>query len=305
VRADRSLVGVILIALTVSTVITMFLIGEGGGPYSVVKAEYGKSGTGRWLTGINLLAKEPIGSLTVSHFALIVRNDLLVELDREGTLEEVSERVRSLESYMGMVQATGSEPELRKLRVEISRWEDENTLLREEFDLYLYDFSEYVWQAVPGEIMDSLERPTFNWGHLYDYYSAFGCAFDDRGNLTYFLQGVADFYVNRVIIIDELTVQHNENKSTYLGVTGEGEPGDEQSVLLAPDRGVVKFEDVKRNDRMSVVFSMDTSKFPLDQRGIGQMPISSVLHIVEITVDGAESEYISRIVDPSPPEPKD
>jgi len=302
IKADKSLIGIILIALVVSTVITLFIIGEGGGPYSIIKTEYSKSGTGRWLTGVNLLAKEPIGSLRISHFALINRTDLIGEIDRNGTPEEVCKRIRSLEAYLKAVEAVGGEPTIRKLRVEIPRWEDENSMVREEFDLYLYDFSDYVWQAVPDEIMYSLQRPRFGWGHLYDYYSAFGCAFDEDGKLTYFLEGVADFYVNKVIIIDELSVQLNQNKTTYYGVTREDTTGEERSVLFAPDRGVVTFKDLSRNDRMSVVFSMDTSKFPLDQRGLHQIPIRSVLHIVEITVDGTETEYIHRIVEPPPPE---
>jgi hypothetical protein len=300
-KADRSLVGIIMIALVVSTVITLFIIGEGGGPYSIIKSEYSKSGTGRWLIGVNLLAKEPIGSLKISHYALIKRD--YPEIDPTGTPEEVSKRIRSLESYMKAVEAVGGEPIVKKLRVQIPRWEDEDTLLNEEFDLYIYDFSEYVWQAVPDDIMYSLQRPRHRYGHLFDYYNAFGCAFDDNGNLTYFLEGVADFYVNKVIIIDELTVQLNQNKTTYYGVTKEDTPGGELSVLFAPDRGIVTFEDLERNDRISVVFSMDTSKFPLDKNGLGQVSIQSVLHIVEITVDDTETEYIHRIVEPNPPQP--
>jgi hypothetical protein len=161
-----------------------------------------------------------------------------------------------------------------------------------------------VWQAVPDDIMYSLQRPTFRWGHLYDFYNVFACAFDEEGNLTYFYEGVADFYVNKVIIIDELTIQLNENKSTFFGVTKEDTP-DEHSILFAPDRGVVTFEELERNDRISVVFSLDTSKFPLNPGGIHQIPIRDVIHIVEIEVDGAVEEYIVRTVDPPQPEPED
>ena len=300
-KADRSLIGIILLALAVSTIITLFIIGEGGGPYSIVKSEYSSAGSGRWLSGLTLLAKEPIGSVRMSHYALIIRNDQIMDLDRNGTPEEICRRVRSLESYLDMVEAAGFEPDVKKFKVKIPRWEGE-TMVREEFDLYLYDFSRYVWQAVPDDIMYSLERPKYRFGHLYDYYNVFAGIFDDEGNLTHFLQGVADFYLNKVIIIDELTIQLNENKTTYYGVTQE-EKQDELSVLIAPDRGIVTFEDLERNDRMSVVFSMDTSKFPLGLGGISQVPIRSVLHIVEINVDEVELEYIIRLIDPPPPQP--
>ena len=303
-KADRSLVGVIAIALVISTVITMFIVGEGGGPYSVIKSEYGGSGPGRWLVGISLLAKEPIATLKVSPYGFVRRQECLAGIDLDGTPQEVMARIPSLRSYLDMAAAVNMEPIVRPLDIVVPRYQDEKTLLQEEFHAYIYDFSELVWQAVPDELMYSTERPVFGRGHLWDFYNAFACLFDEDGNLTYFYQGVADFFVSKVIIIDELSIQRNEEKTTYYGVTKEDTADEARSIVYAPDRGVVTFEDLERNDRVGVVYSLDTNKLPLNPGGMSSISFYTVMHIFETRTDEAEAEYIVSMHDPPRPQPK-
>lgn len=304
-KADRSLVGIILIALVVSTLVTLFIVGEKGGPYSIIKNEYRSGGRLRFISGLTLLAKEPMGSLRISHYCLINRTDLICGLSGQGSPEEVCRRVPCIESYLGL--SYFREPEIRKFSVEVPKWIDEKTLILEKFDLYLYDFSKVVWQAVPDDLMYSTERPVFKNGHLWDYYNVFACLFDENGNLTLFYEGVADFYCNKVISIEELTVQKNENKSIYFGVTEEGKVQERVlSVLNAPDRGVVRFEDVDRNDRLAVTFSIDPSRKPQDPtRAYGQFPMYKIMHIVEISPDEGNPEYVTNMVNPPKPIPEE
>lgn len=302
-KIDRSLIGVALIALIVSTLITLFMIGAKGGPYSIVSDEYRSAGARRFISGVTILAKKPMEYLTLSHYCLINRTDLIINVSRVGEPEEVMERIPNLQTYLNMSDLLP--PRKFNFSVRIPIWIDRERLVERKFQVYLYDFSRIAWQAVPDEIRRSTRRPSFRGGHLWDYYDVFACAFDEGGNLTYFYEGVADFFLGRVISVEELTVQRNGKKTTYFGVGEEGKPGEAiGSVLEVPDRGVVTFEDVKRNERLAVTFSIDPSRMPLDPtKTYGQIPIHHIMHVVEITADGAAPRYLANMVKPPKPPP--
>jgi len=302
-RLDRSLLGTILIALVISTLITIFIVGERGGPYLLVKNEYRAAEKGRFIIGQTLLAKEPIAHLRLSYFCLVNRTDLIAGIDASGSPEDVCARIPSLGSYLDISRAGFRAPKVSHFRIQLPRWVDGDRLVKKDYDVYLYDFSQSVWQAVPSDLMHSLERPRFGRGHLWDFYNAFACLFDEDGNLTYFYEGVADFYTGRVISVEELTVQKNEEKSVYYG-TVEGEGAENVlSVLNAPDRGIADFEGLRRNDRITVLFSIDSSKLP-SINGNWAVAIHQILHIVAISVDGVEAEFLANVVEPPKPVPK-
>jgi len=302
-RIDRSLIGVVLIALVVSTLITLFIIGEKGGPYSIVSNEYRSGGARRFISGITILAKKPMTYLTLSHYCLLNRTDLIENVSRKGEPEEVMERIPSLQTFLGMSEFVP--PRKSNFSVRIPLWIGREKLVEKKFHVYVYDFSRIAWQAVPDEIRRSTKRPSFRGGHLWDYYDVFACVFDEKGTLTYFYEGVADFFCGRVMSIEELSVQRNEQKTTYFGVGDEGKlAGGARSVLEAPNRGVVTFDDVRRNDRLAVTFSIDPSRMPLDPtKTYGQIPMYHIMHVVEITADGAAPRYVANMVKPPKPPP--
>ncbi len=297
------MVGIIGIALVASTIVTLFVIGEGGPPYSLVKSEYTASGRGRWVSGVTLLSKEPIASLKLSHYCLLNRTHLLATVDRNGTPEEISRRIPDVLSYLKAAQASGQEPDVMAFEVEMARWRSYDDLVRETYEVILYDFSRVVWQAVPDTIMYSMERPVFGRGHLWDFYSCFACVFDEGGEPVFFYEGVADFFLNKVISIEELTIQKNEEKEVYHGIVEDNSTDDALSILKAPDRGVVTFEDVKRNDRIAVYFSMDSSKTPLRQGGNHATPLNQIMSIVAVSVNEGEPDYVFNVLDPPQPVP--
>jgi len=300
-RVDRSLVGAVLIALVISTLVTLFIVGEKGGPYLLVKNEYRSAEKGRFIIGQTLLAKEPIASLKLSYFCMVNRTELLGGINRSGSPQDVCARIPSLRSYLDMSEAGFRAPEITHFRVQLPIWVDAERLVEKEFDLYLYDFSKLVWQAVPADLMHSLERPAFGRGHLWDYYNVFACLFDKEGNLSYFYEGVADFYTGKVISIEQLTVQRNDEKSVYYGAAEDAETtGDVLSTLNAPDRGVVSYEELRRNDRVTILFSIDSSKLPSID-GNWAVPIYRIVHIAVISVDGVGEEFIANMADPPKP----
>ena len=300
-KVDRSLVGAVLIALVISTLVTLFIVGEKGGPYLLVRNDYRSAEKGRFIIGQTLLAKEPIASLELSYFCLVNRTDLLGAINRSGSPQDVCARIPSLRSYLDISEAGFRAPDMSHFRVQLPTWVDGNRLAKKEFDLYLYDFSKLVWQAVPAELMHSLERPSFGRGHLWDYYNVFACLFDEEGNLSCFYEGVADFYTGKVISIEELTIQRNEEKSVYYGAAEHAETaGNVLSVLDAPERGVVYYEELRRNDRLTILFSIDSSKLPSID-GNWAIPIYRIVHIAAISVDGVEEEFIANMANPPKP----
>jgi len=299
-RVDRSLVGTILIALLIATLVSFFIFGEKGGPYSVVKSEYASAGRNRFRVGLSVLVKKPISKLQFSYFCLVNRTDLIRGLARNATGRAMCEEIPNVRTFLDMAKAGFVEPEPRVFTAKIPLWETPDRLVEKEFQVYLYDFSRETWQAVPSEIMHSRNRPIFGRGHLWDFYDAFACMLDDTGNLTYFYQGVADFYLNKVVSIEELTIQRNDEKQVFVGRGEQSGPG---SILYAPDRGVVLFEDLKRNDRIQILFSLDPTNTPSID---GKWPVglSQIIHIVEITADGEAPQYIVNMVKPPKPVPK-
>lgn len=303
-KADRSLLGVILIALVLSTIVTAFIIGEDDAPFSVVKNEYRESGNARFISGVTLLTKQSLPWLRVSHYCLMNRTDLIGNISRQGTPWEVCERMPGVQAFLNI--STFRDPKKIRLKTTIPLWEDRETLVEKEFDVYLYDFSESAWHAIPDKIMYSIKRPKFRWAHLWDFHDAFACLFDENGDLTYFYIGVADFFINKVKSLDEMTIERNENTTKYLGLSEEGRIKEgEPSVVNAPDRGVILFKDLKRNDRLAVKTVLDPSVMPqMRRRPSGYIPLNELIHIVEIEPSTGETEYLANSFRPPKPKPE-
>ncbi len=277
-RIDRTLIGVVLIALVLSTVVTAFLVGERG-EYSIVKEirpRWIRKLTGkRYSFGLTLVAKQDIGSIRISHYSLMNRTDRISGFKSEGTPEEIAQRIPSIQAYL---QATEGNPVLREISVH------DVEIGKQDFELHLYDFSKVVWLSVPSDIMMSTDRPRAGITFLWNYYDVFACAFDKKGNLAYFYQGVADFFLNKIVSVKELFIERNDEKEVYYGVTEEGETQEiASSILHAPARGVLSFENLKRNDRIGVLFQVDGGGVP-DNKGI--------LHITAISADEGKPEFI-------------
>jgi hypothetical protein len=277
-RIDRSLVGVILIAVVVSTLITVLIISEGE-EYSIVKRV--RPGWVAQRTGetysftLTMVANSKLVSMKIRHYCLMNRTDKIVNISKSGTPEEIAARIPEIEAYLG---ATGNDPSL----VDISVHDVE--IGKHEYELHLYDFSNVVWSSIPEEIMKSTDRPRSGIGFLWDYYDTFAVLLDGEGELSRFYQGVADFFLQKVISVKELSVEKNEEKEVYFGATVEEVEG-ASSMFNAPPRGVLFFEDLKRNDVIGVLFQVDG----------GGVPISKgLLHITSVSVNEADPEYIDN-----------
>jgi hypothetical protein len=278
VRVDRSLVGVILIAIVVSTLITIFIIGEGG-EYSIVKKirpSWAPQRTGETYSfTLTMVANSNLGSVKMRHYCLMNRTDKIVDVSRSGTPEEIAERIPEIEAYL---DATSNDPTLVDVSVhDVEIWE-------QEYELHLYDFSRVVWSSVPEGIMKSTNRPRSGIGFLWDFYDTFAVLLDKEGELSLFYQGVADFFLQKVISVKELSVEKNEEKEVYFGATVEEVEG-ASSIFNAPPRGVLVFEDLRRNDVIGVLFQVDGGGVP-NSKGL--------LHITSISVDEASPEYIDN-----------
>lgn len=275
-RIDRSLVGVILIAIVVSTLITGFIVGERGG-YSIVKnvrPNWAPQRTGETYSfTLSIVANSNLGSIKVRHYCLLNRTDRIINVSKSGSPGEIAGRIPEIEAYLGAIRNDQSLVDVSVHEVGIGE---------REYELHLYDFSRVVWSSVPEGIMKSTNRPRSGIGFLWDFYDTFAVLLDKEGELSRFYQGVADFFLQKAISVRELSVEKNEEKEIYFGATVE-EVEDESSMFNAPPRGVLIFENIKRNDVIGVLFQVDGGGVP-SSRGL--------LHITSISVDEANTEYI-------------
>ncbi len=299
-KIERGLVGTILVALVVATLVSFFIFGERGGSFSIVKNEYAAAGRNRFSVGLSIFVKKPIGVLQISYFSLLNRTDLIEGFPRNTTGEQICGHIPNIRSFLDMSKDGFIRPEATTLYANIPIWETPDRLVEKRFKVYLYDFSKEAWAAIPPEIIHSRKRPVFGTVHLWDFYDIFACMFDEDDNLTYFYEGVADFYLNKVVSIDELTIQRNGQKKVYLGREGEIGPN---SILYAPDRGVVRFDDLRRNDRIQILFSIDSTNRP-SINGRWPVSMSQIVQIIQIKADGYAPQYLVNTVKPPKPVPK-
>ena len=113
--------------------------------------------------------------------------------------------------------------------------------------------------------------------------SLFAFVFDSTGNVTQFYSGCWDFFVDRSRSILELTVQLNENITTYANKQYMVE-GSHPLAETIPWAGEVVFTDLCKDDRVFITFRVNGGAVSGDQ---------SVMQIVELRVDG---EYLGPIV---------
>jgi len=116
--------------------------------------------------------------------------------------------------------------------------------------------------------------------------SLFAFIFDPSGNITQFYSGCWDFFVDRSQSILELTIQLNENVTTYANTQHMVEA----SLPLAetiPWAGEVAFTDLCKDDRVFITFRVNGGAVAGDQ---------SVMQLVQLRVDGEYSEPVLNVL---------
>jgi len=111
---------------------------------------------------------------------------------------------------------------------------------------------------------------------------------DKQGNLTYY-QGGSDFFLNRNQSIESLVISYNDNETTYRSVKEAAGSLNLPTIAQAPRLGTVKFEQVKKDDRMYVMFAVNSLSVPAH---------TGMMEIIRIYGDGELVSYRLNMMTP-------
>jgi len=275
VKIDRGFIGVLLIAVVISTVVMGFVrVEKAKTGVEIIKNKYPptiKTAVQERHTFVmNVIARRNFEEVEL-RFGCLKKMDPVFtnpNITKESgvTLEEIAQDIVPIRTCMAAAKSSpfGSKSEKLKVKVNSST-----------YDALLYDFGEVITAGQP--ITDFSFAPT-----CYILWR------DKQGNLTYY-QGASDFFIDRNETIQSLVISYNDNETTYRSAKEVEGAANTPSVAAAPRLGIVKYPKVKKDDRMYVMFAIDSLSVP-SHKGL--------MEIVRVYGDGELEDYVIDIISP-------
>jgi len=247
----REIIGVVLIALTASTIVTMFIIGERSEQLVEVlenkhpmEIRHDQSNT----FSLAIIARKPIEfvDIEVSSLHSLDISEMDIEMTKKGrdamiALPEVS-------TLINLSQSLGIEPE--EYAMEIVR-------NKTTHDMYVFDFT---------DVLAHIDESVVAGYSLYGTTTLFAGLFNETG-MAYLYTGFRDFFAKRNSTITELSITYNDEKDVYKRLK-ELSPQELQEgvpdLLDAPPLGRVAFSEIAKDDTMRLAFSVDRSSIPVE-----------------------------------------
>lgn len=245
----REIIGVVLIALTASTMVTLFIVGERANrDLEILENRFPSSirQDQRNTFSLGLIARRPIEDLRVQvgSLHLVPPESYEVEMGRFGR-----EGMLSLEPIRTLTQMSewlGIDPVELEMKVIRNRTKQE---------MYLFDFT-----GLLPYVNDSVLGGYFAGGITSIYAGVF-----NESGLAYLYAGSEDFFAHRNGTITELSISLNDEKRTYRRIK-ELSPEEIKSgvptVVDAPPLGTVEFKGLSKDDTIRIAFSVDRSSLP-------------------------------------------
>ncbi len=274
-RADRrELLGVVGIAIVLSTLTTLLIIGEGAKEdVTILSNEFPaelpptslSTTEENYQFALKMMARKPLVDVTVRYNTLTRIEDqdiTYIDPEREtgSTPLETIENVRGLGTLLEMAAPLDLEPFIWNGTVE---WEEANKV--HDLDMYLYDFTDLV-----GALTPNLTALGVRTSYVFCLNRSTGC-------LVYYFEGISDYFYDRNGTIIDLTISHNDRDMRYHAVSDIEMEGRYQEVMKAPLLGRVRFEDVKKDDYLVVVFSLKGTSVPRHK---------GMLHAIRVYANG-------------------
>jgi len=245
----REFAGVVLIALTASTIVTLFIVGERANKdLEILENRYpsGIRQDQRNTFSLALIARKPVEDLRVQVgcLHLVPSENYEVEMGEFGR-----DALLSLESVRTLTQMSG--------RLGIDPVELEMKVIRNRTrqEMYLFDFTgllPYVNESILGGYFAT------------GITSIYAGVFNETG-LAYLYAGSKDFFASRNGTITELSISLNDEKRTYRRIkelSSEEIKSGVPTLVDAPPLGTVEFEDLSKDDTVRIAFSVDRSSLP-------------------------------------------
>ncbi len=275
VRIDRGFVGVLLVAVVISTMIMGFVTVEKVKVgIEILKNKYPlaikTSQQERHTFVINIIARKPYEEVKLKFSCLSKAKPVLADrniTNKPGvTLKEIAAEITPIKTCLAAGKTSPVGYEERMVEVEINGT---------TYEALLLDFGEVIAAGQP--VSDLSFAPT-----------AYLLWRDKQGNLTYY-QGASDFFVNRNQSIESLVISYNDNETTYRSSKEAVASPDIPTVAQAPRLGIVRFQHVKKDDRMYVMFAINSLSVPAH---------TGMMQVVRVYADGELVAYRLNMIAP-------
>ncbi len=268
-KIDRSLVGVIGVAIVLSTIITLFIVGERAKEdVTILRNEYpAKLSTmeQKYAFVLSMIARKPLVDVTVRYNTL---SRVVSPTNKTGAT--AIETIRNLPKIATLMEQAS------RLGVPVDMWngtvEWKNVTRTHKFDMYMYDFTDLVKAVTPNYTALDVRTTYVVWLN------------QTNGSIFYYFEGVSDYFYNRNRTIVDMSITHNEDTKQYRAVSEIEVEGKYEQIMLAPLYGTVTYEDVKKDDRLFVIFSLKGTTIP------GH---SGMLQVIRVYRDGELQELLA------------
>ncbi len=253
-RVDRSLVGVIGIAIVLSTIITLFIIGERAKEdVTVLRNEFPNRLTTmeqKYAFVLSMIARKPLEDVTVKYNILSrVPKENLQYINPNQTTGSTP-----LETVMNIAKIKALMDMSKRLGVKVDMWNGtvdwKNASKTYHFDMYMYDFTDVLRATAPNYTILGLTTTFAVWLN------------QTNGSIFYYFQGVPDFFYNRNRTITDLSITHNTQAQQYRAVSEIEVAGEYQQIMKAPLYGTVSFKNVEKDDRLFIIYSLKGTTIP-------------------------------------------
>ena len=248
---SREVIGVVLVALTASTVFTLFLVGERSKEYLEILENTFPAQMRHDLRNtfsIAAILRRPVkyADIEIGSLSRLDLRELSIATDKSGREGMLS--LGFISDLFDMSGSLGVEPV--EYGMEDVDWN------RSRYSMYVMDFTDALLPLVQARTLGG-----YSGGGLTTIYAGL---FNESG-LAHLYAGSRDFFSSRNSTITELTVSLNDGKQAYKRVkelSAEDVAAGVAPMLDAPGLGTVSFSDLGRDDTIRLSFSIDRATVP-------------------------------------------
>jgi hypothetical protein len=253
-RVDRSLLGVIGIAIVLSTLITLFIIGERAEEdVTILRDEFPprlSTMEQKYAFVLSMIARKPLVDVTVKYNVLSdvpeVKDLPVANLTVMSTDEEtIRSNLPRVESLLIEADRIGKPPDTWEEEIE---WKGPNQV--HKVRMYMYDFTDLLKATAPGFTVLNIQTTYVVWINT------------TNDAIARYFVGSPDYFYNRNSTIVDLTITHNDDSQYYRAVSEIEVAEEYKQIMQAPLAGTVTFEDVVKDDRLFIIYSLKGTTVP-------------------------------------------
>lgn len=272
-KVEKRLIGVLVMSLIVGSLISLYLIKENiETPINVIdqsfplKALAGTSELDQDKYSVAFICREALKQVAVSFSYLMpVRPNLTEASPKVDDAEKAGEKIEQISEKLVLMQDLGYEPEVTVSDVQIGG---------EKRTIVVYDFGVALNPALPAS------------GSSY-YATVYAVVLNKSRMIEGFYEGVSDYFFMRELSLRGLEITVNTNKTTY--VSADDKAGLAAGALLAakaPAQGRIAFSDLARNDRVSIIYRINSRYDVYPKLFAKQLYGKYLVHMVKFEIDG-------------------